>query len=702
MNYQEKKIVVKIDRVLYPKNIVAADVKNVPTFYILKTNLGTAKGRLSNLPQTNETYTLEGKWEVSTYNGSMEFIFFHASMYLPQDERSMLRYACEMTKGVGLAMENAIWDAKHDDWRKIGLSDKIKGLTPAILARFEDTIRTIENQKDRTTAVAWLLSIGCTIRMAESAYDKWGKNTIKRVKEDCYSLADLPNFSFKDVDEHIRTYFGIGQNDERRIRAAIIYYVKQLTLSNTVCSWMELFTAVSKAIDASPESISSVCSTLFANGTLHPFRASGLISLNKDFLAESMILSFARREATFTGLKARQNRSGFKFDESQLGAIQFALDHNFCVINGGAGAGKTSLIKSIADTLTERGISVELCAFAGKAAARLKEATGHDAGTIHRMLEYRGDFGFSRHTLKGITVIVDEASMVASDLMAEIVKRNPERLVLVGDEAQLPPVGSGQPFHDIVHLFPEKVRTLTTCYRNAEAIFEAALKIRRGVAPELGKKSENELWDVEDIRDLRVTHNRVIEAVRSGEVDFDEDIILCCRNGESDGETECSVVSMNRDIKSLVNPNDDGTDRIKPGDRVINTKNHADLDVWNGTTGKCDRFDSDGAMWVELDYRNCHKEDFVLIPKKQVREWQLAYALTVHKSQGSQYRKVFFVCTRRDIMALLDRPMLYTAVTRAKKECHILGDTAAFYKAINQTENKLTVMQELYKEGSAK
>ena len=133
-----------------------------------------------------------------------------------------------------------------------------------------------------------------------------------------------------------------------------------------------------------------------------------------------------------------------------------------------------------------------------------------------------------------------------------------------------------------------------------------------------------------------------------------------------------------------MNPNEDGSYRIAPGDRVINTKNHSELDVWNGTTGSCEKIDSDGAMWVHLDYKNAAGEDRVLIPKKEAREWQLAYALTVHKSQGSQYRKVLFVVAKRDLMNLLDRPMVYTAVTRTKAECRVIGDVGAFHGAIHE------------------
>lgn len=703
--YDERKISAKVERILHPREVNEFEVKNVPTFYILKVELNgrneVAKGKMSNMPRQGERFSFEGKWEVSRYSGGMEFMFFHYSIDLPTDERSLLRLACEMTKGIGVALENKIWEALGENWRNIKYSDNIRGLTPTILTRLQETIEELNNQRERTSTVAWLMSVGCTVKMAEAAYDKWGAKTAVRVKEDPYLLAELPNYGFKDVDEHVRDKFGISKNDVRRVRAAIIYYVKQLTISDTVCAWPILFDKIHKAIDAEPAFISQICSDLFKDGVLIPFRSTGMIAWHIDNANESAILAYATEAGTPSGLKASQpKQAGFTFDESQLAAIQFALDSRFCVINGGAGCGKTTIIKSIADTLREHCMGVELCAFAGKAAARLKEATEHEACTIHRMLEYKGDFGFTRNSLRGSTVILDEASMVASDLLAEIIKRKPDRLILVGDEAQLPPVGSGQPFHDIVRLFPDRVRTLTTCYRNKEAIFHAALQIRGGMAPELHAQSERELWDVESIGNLRSTHARVLALVREGGVDFDKDIILCCRNGDTEGETECSVISLNADIKAIVNPSaDDGetkfAQRFDPGDRVINTKNHADLDVWNGTTGKCDRFDASGAMWVKLDYPNAQHEDFVLIPKKQVREWQLAYALTVHKSQGSQYRKVFFVCTRRDTAALLDRPMLYTAVTRAKAECHVIGDTGAFYKAIVSTENKQTVIQQL-------
>lgn len=394
-------------------------------------------------------------------------------------------------------------------------------------------------------------------------------------------------------------------------------------------------------------------------------------------------------------------------DESQQDAVDFAINNKFSIINGGAGTGKTTIIRHIADTLEAHGATVYLCAFAGKAAARLREATGHSASTIHRMLDYRGDAGFMCKTLRGKTVIMDESSMVSSDLLAEVVSCTPDRLILVGDQAQLPPVGCGQPFHDIVHCVPSVVRTLTTCYRNSEAIFKASGLIRAGQMPAFREQTENEFWEISQTGGPEATHQAILDIVKNGEVDFMQDIILCCRNGEST-EHSCSVEAMNHDIKAIVNPSK-GDKRIEDGDRVICTKNCPDLDVWNGTTGTVKTFDYDGGMWVTLDCPAVRTGssgetiyvDDVLIPRKQVIEWQLAYALTTHKSQGSQYRKVYFVCLHRDVATLLDRAMLYTAVTRARVECHVMGESRALWAAISKQSDKLTIIQELARQLNA-
>lgn len=701
-NKETVKVTAKVERIRYPKPdaIGAADF-NPQCFYILACDIGVCKGRLDHLPKTGETLALDGCWEISKFNGQPEFSFFHAAVHVPTDERSLLRYACEMTPGFGPAMEERIWAERGENWRGLSLADDIRGLTPDKLAALQKTIDFLNLNQERAKTVSWLVSIGLTLKMAEAAFAKWGASTVSRVEADPYILASLPNYGFSDADSHIRRHFKIERNDPRRIEAAIKYYLNQLSAEDTVVSWDDLFAKTTAAIDSDPQLISDATRAMFQSGRLVAFPRTMRISSLRDFTNEAAIYRFAISErAALAPVKARQPKArDFDLDETQMSAVQFALDHRFSIINGGAGCGKTTIIHAMCDSLKGHG-EVRLCAFAGKAAARLREATMHDASTIHRMLGWMGDANrFALKTLAGSTVILDEASMVSSDLLAEIVKRNPDRLVLVGDEAQLPPVGSGQPFHDLVKLAPDCVRTLTVCYRSREAVLSSALAIRAGQVPPPIAVTEKEAYRFISKSNARDAHSLVLHCVKSDEVDFDTDVILCCRNGETPDEP-CSVRALNADIKQIVNPSGGSGDRprpfqIDPGDRIICTVNSSDLDVWNGTTGRCRDFDTSRSMWVDLDFPNSDGETSVLIPKDKVKDWQLAYALTVHKSQGSQYRKVFFLVTRRDIATLLSRPMVYTAVTRAKKECCVIGDAWAFSRAIAEVRPKHTAMQEI-------
>ena len=712
-NKETVKVTAKVERIRYPRQGSGApEPPSVPQFYILACDIGVCKGKLDHLPKTGETLTLDGCWEISKFNGQPEFSFFHAAVHVPTDERSLLRYACEMTPGFGPAMEERIWTERGENWRGISLADDIRGLTADKLAALQKTIDFLNVNQERAKSVSWLVSIGLTLKMAEAAFAKWGSSTVSRVEADPYILASLPNYGFSDADSHIRRHFKIERNDQRRIDAAIRYYLNQLSAKDTAVSWDDLFAKVTAAIDSDPQLISDATRAMFQSQRLVAFPRTMRISSLRDFTNEAAIYNFALQgrgsgaPEPLSRCKARQPRPrDFDLDETQMSAVQFALDHRFSIINGSAGTGKTSLIHALCDSLkvSGRGASAPtlyLCAFAGKAAARLREATMHDASTIHRMLGWMGDANrFALKTLAGSTVILDEASMVSSDLLAEIVKRNPDRLVLVGDEAQLPPVGSGQPFHDLVKLVPDCVRTLTTCYRSREAVLSSALAIRAGQVPPPIAVTEQEAYRFISKSNAREAHSLVLHCVKSDEVDFNTDVILCCRNGETPDEP-CSVRALNADIKRIVNPSGGSGDRprpfqIDPGDRIICTVNSSDLDVWNGTTGRCRDFDTSRSMWVDLDFPNSDSETSVLIPKDKVKDWQLAYALTVHKSQGSQYRRVVFVVTRRDAATLLSRPMVYTAVTRAKNACRVIGDAWAFSRAVSEVRPKHTVMQEI-------
>lgn len=392
-----------------------------------------------------------------------------------------------------------------------------------------------------------------------------------------------------------------------------------------------------------------------------------------------------------------------KFDSTQLAAISSATLAPFSVITGGAGTGKTTIIKAITEKLESSGESVMIAAFAGKAAARIREACQHPASTIHRMLGYNGR-AFLLPSLVGQSIIIDEASMIDSALMAEIVRRNPRRLVLVGDQAQLPPVGRGQPFHDIIELRPALVANLTRCYRATEAVFRAASDIRAGGRPPMDAKSEGEKWSMRNTGDPVRTQRQILEWVEAEAFDFEQDVILVSRNGESP-EDACTVKGLNQAIIDLIAPREAKT-KFLAGDRVINTKNLPEMDVWTGTTGTVHAIDQDGGIWVRTDIpvidhskttdeRNPVYTSHVLFARDTRSHLQLAYALTVHKAQGSQYRNVCMACFNRDGWGLLDRALLYTGVTRTKSACCVVGEMSAVWAAIDKVNRKRTVIQQL-------
>lgn len=396
-------------------------------------------------------------------------------------------------------------------------------------------------------------------------------------------------------------------------------------------------------------------------------------------------------------------------DDSQIAAVSRALEPGNRVITGGAGTGKTTIIKEIVSQMNRR--AVLMCP-TGKAAARLREATGYDASTIHSALMWDGT-AFRRQAPFSIPVIVDEASMVDSWLLAKLLSFKPAKLILVGDASQLPPVGKGQPFHDICALRPDIVSTLTTCHRAKGAIHMAATAIRTGEAPERALVSGGETWRIVDSGAPSATMATLEKWIRAGSYSPERDIIICPQYGSDNGnadvqqefaalsaEPDGGIHSINRVVKTLLNPSQNG-EKFTIGDRVICGKNFAKDDLWNGDLGTVLSVDTKGLPFVMLDRDASREIDLEdddskakRITKEQLQHISHAYALSVHKAQGSQFRRVFFVVFKRH-QRMLSRPLIYTAITRAREGCVVMGEISTFYGGINKQEPRRTVFQHL-------
>ena len=245
------------------------------------------------------------------------------------------------------------------------------------------------------------------------------------------------------------------------------------------------------------------------------------------------------------------------------------------------------------------------------------------------------------------------------------------------------------------------IRTLTKCYRNTEAVFQAATMIRNGNLPMRHAESEKERWTVVSSSDPRDAQKMICEWTQEGLLDFSTDIVLCPKNGtrgEDDRFQESTVNALNEELLFIdrTNRGSISGERFVSGDRVINTVNCAEKHVWNGTTGTVHAVQDDGVI-VKLDVPYVdlltgETEETVVFDKDMMKNLRYAYALTVHKSQGSQYRKVVMVVLPRDKFQL-DRSLVYTGVTRTREECCVVGDYNALAHSIATTRKKDTVLQ---------
>lgn len=375
-------------------------------------------------------------------------------------------------------------------------------------------------------------------------------------------------------------------------------------------------------------------------------------------------------------------------DPSQEQAVMRTINtrKKVSIITGPAGTGKTTVIRNLAAAWTGRCI---LCAPTGKAAARIREACGLGAATIHRELLWDGD-QIRRKEPFSMPVIVDEASMLDSWLLARLMEFKPPKLVLVGDADQLAPVGRGQPFHDMVNSGGTvELNELTVNHRAKEAIHDAATDIRAGRIPPSDLRTAEEMWMHCETGPADLTTETLIEWVKSGQYDPEQDIVLSPRYG-SEEENDGGIDALNKAIRAVVNP--PLTDaKFQEGDRLLVCKNFGSEDLWNGDTGTIVGIDMDGRPLARLDRDLSNPR---ALSPEQSRECRHGYALSVHKAQGSQFRRVFFVCLRSH-WHMLSRSLVYTAITRARKGCVVLGEFSAFVHGIETVASKKTVLQSL-------
>ena len=391
-----------------------------------------------------------------------------------------------------------------------------------------------------------------------------------------------------------------------------------------------------------------------------------------------------------------EQQTGLSLAESQAEAIRLALCSKVLVVTGGPGVGKTTIVNSILRILAAKQVRLLLCAPTGRAAKRMAEATGRDARTIHRLLEFDPKaFAFKRNgemPLDCDLLVIDESSMVDVSLMQSLLRAVPDHaaLLVVGDIDQLPSVGPGQVLADIIGSGTVPTVRLTEVFRQAaqSRIITSAHQINQGRMPELGRPAAETDFYFVPSADPEQAVARIVELVqrripRRFGLDPIRDIqVLCPMNRGGVGAR-----SLNIELQSALNPS--GEDKIErfgwtfaPGDKVMQIENDYDKEVYNGDIGFVDEVDlAEGELAATFDGRTVtygFGELDALVP---------AYAVTIHKSQGSEYPAVVIpVMTQHYTM--LQRNLLYTGVTRGKKLVVLVGEPKAVAIAVKNTSGR--------------
>ena len=646
------------------------------------------------------------------------------------DQEAIERYlGSGAIKGIGLAMAARIVRRFREDTFRIIEEEperlvEVKGISER---KAMEIASQVNEKRDLRQAMIFLQQFGITMNLAVKIYNKYGQEVYGILKENPYRLADdIEGVGFRTADD-IAAKAGIRTDSDFRVRSGILYTLLQASgEGHTFLPQEELTAKTSELLGIDKDIIEKNYMDLSIDRKII-MKQSGeqtqIYSASFYYMEANTATMLRELDIAYDVADAEieqrihniEKQTGMQLDEHQVQAVKEAVRNGLLVITGGPGTGKTTTINTIIRYFEMEGMDIFLAAPTGRAAKRMSETTGFEARTIHRMLELNGGMegsaGFERNEtnpLETDLVIIDEMSMVDITLMNSLLKAIAPgtRLILVGDINQLPSVGPGSVLKDIIQSEAFNVVMLTKIFRQASTsdIIVNAHKINRGEEVSLDNKSMDFFFLKRYEADIII--NVVLQLVKQklpkfvDATPYDIQVLTPMRKGL------LGVERLNGILQQYLNPPDQskrekehGDMVFREGDKVMQTKNNYQLEweictkfgltvdkgmgIFNGDMGIITEI-NDFAETMTVEFDEGRKVEYSY---KLLDELELAYAITIHKSQGSEYPAVVIPLLSGPSM-LMNRNLLYTAVTRARKCVTLVGNDATFNQMIQNTSQQ--------------
>ena len=574
-------------------------------------------------------------------------------------------------------------------------------------------------QSELTEIMVWLENHGISNTYAGKIFAKYGSFAIDIMEKDIYRLfQDIEGIGFLTADK-LAFNLGIQREDKRRIISGIDYALMQLCNNGHCCiPEMALVDKTAKILQVNNQIIFTILKERIDNGSLNTEVVGGETLIYPPYLyyAEKKVATRLLQLQQATEPLSEDNLSLFikvwekdnqiQLAQKQKEAIKACLHHGVLVLTGGPGTGKTTVIKGILSILKAQGLKIRLAAPTGRAAKRLSETTGQKALTIHRLLEANNlaqddnlQLGFSKDIddqLDADVIILDEVSMVDIVLMHHFLNAVPDgcRIILVGDTDQLPAVGPGSVLKDIIRSQKIPAIRLDEIFRQAQTsmIIQNAHIINAGRLPDLRKQySDFVFYELND--DTSITQ-KILDLCTKDLPHEGFDVLKDVQILSPMHRFLCGVENLNLMLQEQLNPkkNQDelkySSQTFRVGDKVMHIRNNYQKNVFNGDIGFIQDINNEK---LTVDYF----DHIVTYEKNELNELTLAYASSVHKSQGSEY-KVIIIPLSTSHYIMLQRNLLYTAITRAKQKVIIIGSKKALMTAVqsNRTQKRYTLLAE--------